>query len=198
MKSFHTWVPIVTLLVMFVASCGTTAKKEKAVKEENPIPEKILGCKFGRSLFSVKNTMDRTKLVREKEHELTYRDISFGGSDWDYASFIFNVKNQLQEVYFQRHHELETRAMSDYQGVAALLMMKYSIQMVPFSGVKFDTLRTDGLTKGGLIFSKDNRSVTARMNLGQSYSGKLLWYCNLIYEDRKYSYENIKKALKEL
>lgn len=188
---------LLVLATLSFFSCGTAGKAENAdiKKTASVIPGKILGCRFGQGKRLVKFIMREEILIREKERELAYADVSFAGTQWDHVQIGFNVNNGMQQVIFSRHYKDGSEAMKDYIETAALLACKY-IEKSP--NVTLDTLKKDESIQGGIRFSSGNRDVTGKIEFNKSVGGEYLWYVKLIYEDKKYTLENFKRAMKEL
>ena len=197
MKNTIIILAMTVLVSLSFSSCGTAGKTDNTgnTKAESIIPNKILGCRFGQSKYSVQKKIDNKRLIREKDRELLYQNISFAGTEWDFATFYFNVNKKLQKVHFQRYYKEEERAMNDHIETVALLMMKYTLK-IPM--VDFDTLKTNRSIKHGIVYRSEDRAVMAWMSFDLSSGGEYLWYNNLLYEDNKFDRENIKKAMKEL
>ena len=197
MKKKILLISLVVLASLSLFSCGTAGKvdNDASKKTASVIPGKILGCRFGQGKKIVKFIMREEKLIREKERELVYADVSFAGTQWDHVQIGFNVNYGMQQVMFSRHYKDGSEAMKDYIETAALLACKY-IEKSPL--VTLDTLKKDERIQGGIRFSSGDRDVTGKIEFNKSIGGEYLWYVNLIYEDQKYTLENFKRAMKEL
>ena len=155
-------------LALVTISCGTL-KETGSTPHDGPIVQTtFLGAKFGDSPTRVSQRFYRLHPIRKADGSYTILDQSFAGHSWHFVQFIF-VEKMLYIVNFQQEHLHKSAADERMNAICQMLHTKYG-EMKP---------TTDG---DGFIFTDaEQNSVSIRVHLGTSSTGKEFWYCDLTY-----------------
>ena len=145
------------------------------------IQVKFLDNEFGDDYSEVKENMSRKGFYSIGEYaELEYRNVRFGGYEWDFCTFTFNNRNEFFSIDFSIPYNSKDTAIAHYEALKNRLVEKYG---TPAFNNNFSlTDREIGFQDNTI----EERVCLLSIEYTESELGIMFYYVTLSYCDLRY------------